>query len=194
METNFRSTVLRFCNIDVRKTKQNNEFTTKMCDSSAFLQHWCPENKAKQRFHDQHVRQFYVFGTLMSRKQNKTMILRRQISCSQSKTMIFSFFSSKTSVFFWFSSFFHRKPLGFFDFRTFSNDSSTFSPPRRFLSDSSTFWAKNAENTVFSHVFTIFYDTKAYKNEKKNAANDAQGKQNTISRHFMRNQKTSQVR
>ena len=46
------ATVLRFCNTDVRKTKQNNDFTTKMCDSSTFLEHWCPENKAKQRFHD----------------------------------------------------------------------------------------------------------------------------------------------
>ena len=68
------ATVLRFCNTDVRKTKQNNDFTTKMCDSSTFLQHWCPENKAKQRFHDQNVRQFYVFETLMSGKQSKTTI------------------------------------------------------------------------------------------------------------------------
>ena len=49
-----------------------------MCDSSTFLQHWCPENKAKQRFHDQNVRQFYVFGTLMSGKQSKTTISRYQ--------------------------------------------------------------------------------------------------------------------
>ena len=54
------ATVLRFCNTDVRKTKQNNDFTTKMCDSSTFLQHWCPENTVKQWFHDQNVRQFYV--------------------------------------------------------------------------------------------------------------------------------------
>ena len=47
-------------------------------DSSTFLQHWCPENKAKQRFHDQNVRQFYVFGTLMSGKQSKTTISRYQ--------------------------------------------------------------------------------------------------------------------
>ena len=37
METNFRSTVLRFCNTDVRKTKQNNDSKAKMCDSSTFL-------------------------------------------------------------------------------------------------------------------------------------------------------------
>ena len=45
-----------------------------MCDSSTFLQHWCPENIVKQRFHDQNVRQFYVFATLMSGKHRKTTI------------------------------------------------------------------------------------------------------------------------
>ena len=68
------ATVLRFCNTDVRKTKQNNDFTTKMYDSSTFSQHWCPENIVKQRFHDQNVRQFYVFATLMSGKHCKTTI------------------------------------------------------------------------------------------------------------------------
>ena len=47
-----------------------------MCDSSTFLQHWCPENIVKQRFHNQNVRQFYVFATLMSGKHGKTTILR----------------------------------------------------------------------------------------------------------------------
>ena len=47
-------------------------------DSSTFLEHWCPENTVKQRFHDQNVRQFYVFGTLMSGKQSKTTISRYQ--------------------------------------------------------------------------------------------------------------------
>ena len=32
-------------------------------DSSTFSQHWCPKNKAKQRFHEIFVRQFYVFAT-----------------------------------------------------------------------------------------------------------------------------------
>ena len=81
-------------------------------DSSTFLEHWCPENKAKQRFHDQNVRQFYVFGTLMSGNQSKTTIS----------------------------------------------------------------WYRNK------------------KERKKNAANDAQGKRNSISGRFMRNQKTARVR
>jgi len=46
----------------------------KKCDSSTFLQHQCPDNKAKQRFHDQKMRQIYVFAPLMSGKQSKTMI------------------------------------------------------------------------------------------------------------------------
>ena len=49
-----------------------------MCDSSTFSQHWCPENIVKQRFHKIFVRQFYVFGTLMSGKQSKTTISRYQ--------------------------------------------------------------------------------------------------------------------
>ena len=56
---------------------KNNDFATSRrfsFDSSTFLQHWCPENKAKQRFHDQNVRQFYVFATLMTGKQSKTTI------------------------------------------------------------------------------------------------------------------------
>ena len=36
-QDDFRSTVLRFRNTDVRKTKQNNDSKAKMCDSSAFL-------------------------------------------------------------------------------------------------------------------------------------------------------------
>ena len=45
-------------------------------DSSTFLQHDVPENKAKQRFHEIFVRQFYVFATLMSGKHCKTTISR----------------------------------------------------------------------------------------------------------------------
>ena len=35
-QDDFRSTVLRFHNTDVRKTKQNNDAKPKMCDSSTF--------------------------------------------------------------------------------------------------------------------------------------------------------------
>ena len=52
------ATVLRFCNTDVRNTLQNNDFTKFSFDSSAFSQHWCPENTVKQRFHKVFVRQF----------------------------------------------------------------------------------------------------------------------------------------
>ena len=74
----FCSTVLRFYSTDVRKTLYNADFTKCSFASSFFvvLQHWCPENIVKQRFHEIFVRQFYVFGTLMSGKQSKTTIRR----------------------------------------------------------------------------------------------------------------------
>ena len=179
METIFRSTVLRFRNTDVQKTKQNNDFT-----KTNFL-----FTKQNNDF-----RNFCIENPLFF--------------------LIFMFFSSKTLRFFWFSNVFERqfhvfptkaiferqfyildqKTRNHCVFTCFCHFFAAKTAPRRFLSDSSIFWTKKPENTVFSHVFTIFYDTKAYKSEKKNAANDAPGKQNTISRHFMRNQKTSQVR
>ena len=73
-QDDFRSTVLRFRNTDVRKTPFFNDLTTFSFDSSMFLQHWRPENTVKQRFHDIFVRQFYVFATLMSGKHCKTTI------------------------------------------------------------------------------------------------------------------------
>ena len=90
---NFRSTVLRSCNIktvsvrklvlrfrntDVRKPEQNNDFKTFLFDSSTFLQHWCPENTVQRRFHEIFVRQFFFccFATLMSRKHCKTTVSR----------------------------------------------------------------------------------------------------------------------
>ena len=130
MGTNFRSTVLRFRNTDVRKTKQNNDFTKFSVDSSTFLQHWCPENKA---FHKIFVRQFYVFAT--SRRFSFDSSTFSQHWCPENK--------AKQRC---------RKPK--------MCDSSMFLlpkiAPRRFLSDSSIFWTKKPENTVFSHVFAIF--------------------------------------
>ena len=73
------NSVREWCNV----TKFDGDFAWEWCkstkfsvDSSTFLQHWCPENKAKQRFSTQNVRQFYVFETLMSGKQSKTTIWR----------------------------------------------------------------------------------------------------------------------
>ena len=68
------ATVLRFCNIVFQKTKRNNDFTKLPCDSSTFLKHCVPENKAKQRFQQIAVRQFYIFATLCSRKQSETTL------------------------------------------------------------------------------------------------------------------------
>ena len=76
------------------------------------------------------------------------------------------------------------------------------------------FWPPNTAASIFERqfyildkkcrfccVFTCFCDFFAcgsmleqQKSEKKNAANDAQGDRNSISRRFMRNQKTAQVR
>ena len=66
----FCSTVLRFYSTDVRKTLYNADFTKFSFASSFFvvLQHWCPENIVKRRFHEIFVRLFYVFATLMSGK------------------------------------------------------------------------------------------------------------------------------
>ena len=100
---------IRKCTISIGKTtisQHGNEFSF---DSSTFLQHWCPENKAKQRFHDQHVRQFYVFATLMSRKHGKTTI-------SQPKCATVQRFCN-TDV---------RKTQFFNDFTALMCDSSTF--------------------------------------------------------------------
>ena len=193
---------------------KNNDFATSRrfsFDSSTFSQHWCPENKAKQRFQSQNVRQFYVFATLMSGKQSKTTISRAKCATvlrfwntnvwktkqnnDSAKTnflftkqnndfrnffiknpwffSILTIFSMKTPSFFWFSDVFVRQ---FYVFAT-----------KAIFDDSSTFWAKKLENTVFSRVSAIFFETKPSKNEKKNAANDAQGKRKSISRHFMRN-------
>ena len=74
-----------------RRTKQNNDFTK--FDNSTLLQHQGGSRstiirfrntdarktcKAKQRFHEFFVPQFYVFATLMSGKQSKTTISRIQ--------------------------------------------------------------------------------------------------------------------
>ena len=94
-----------------------------------FLQHWCPENKAKQRFPNQNVRQFYVFATLMSGKQCKTTISRPKCA-----TVL-------------------------------------------------CFCNTDVRKTKQNNDFTISEQKKT----KKNAARDAPGKQNTISRRFVRN-------
>ena len=110
METNFRSTVLRFCNTDLRKTPFFNDFTTKMCDSSTFLQHWYPKNTIFHRFHDIFVRQFYVFATLMTGKYCKTTNMK--IAFSRSPCVLIGSKHENTRSPYVFIGFSNKDPVG----------------------------------------------------------------------------------
>jgi len=187
---NFRSTVLRFCNIKTIFVRQFYVFATLVSGKQNKTTISRNHHSTVPRFCNIKtifVRQFHVFATLMSGKHCKTTIslnFRRQFKVLATSRR-FSFDSS-TVLYHWCPENKAKQRCegqNVWQFYVFA----TKIAPRRFLSDNSIFWTKKNENTVFSHVFTICFSSKPCwntKERKKNAAFAAPGKRNTISRHL----------